>query len=646
MDYFSSPDNFATFLKKVQKKIRLFRDRKRCRRVHNRISQKDFANISFALFSPVRKNIVTDVEKKKIVATAKDYLNGLYDILGSSGLKIECVDWHTDYISGYRWEPGRYFMDYDQENTNTGADVKWPRELSRCHQLLQAAVAFDVTEDSRFADYVINQITNWIDNNPLMYSINWGCTMDVAIRAVNWIWALAIIERTQSIDKQSRAKILASLYEHGWYIARNPEKMGTYNHNHYLADLSGQIQLGLLFANDKAGKQWLRIGREELFSEIRKQILPSGMSYERSMHYDRLVLELCIVPVLMLKRAGHEIPQDIWYRMESMFDFLMYVIKPDGEVPIVGDQDNGRLLPFTNEELTDIQYLMSLGALLFDRSDMKKEGNGYNQYCHYLCNEKTSIDYENLFNKGIPLKSRAFKDAGFYVMRQGNDYLLFNASGKGLYPELCNTTHTHSDLLSVELVSNGETFLCDAGTCCYTRDAEQRMLFRSTMMHNTATVDGESQNVLRKESLWDFDRNAIPHVKTWLSSEDYDKVVASHGGYERLQDPVVHQRTVVFDKQEKEWEIEDAFFAKSKHTFKLYFHFPPEINVVVDDKTVKASGEKSAILLSFQSEVCFNVEVFQCQISRSYGVKTDSKQAVVTIENDGLTKIKTKITKI
>ena len=89
-------------------------------------------------------------------------------------------------------------------------------------------------------------------------------------------------------------------------------------------------------------------------------------------------------------------------------------------------------------------------------------------------------------------------------MRKKDNYLLFNATGKGKYPELGPGTHTHSDLFSFELFTYGKSFLVDPGSYVYTADADQRMLFRSTKMHNTVTVDGQSQNNINKEVLMGF----------------------------------------------------------------------------------------------------------------------------------------------
>lgn len=581
-----------------------------------------------------------------VLNTADSFLSGKYDILGSGELQIEKVNWSKDYKSGYEWKPGTFYTGYVQEGISTNSDVKWPREISRAHQLLQCAVAYDATQNEKYAEFVVNQILDFISSNPLMRSINWGCTMDVAIRAVNWIWALAIIQKTYQLDTSKRIIIEQSLYEHGWFIYRNPEGGMACNHNHYLADLSGQIQLGLLFRDSKEGNIWLSDGINQLYKEIRSQILPTGMSYERSTHYNRLVLELILVPVLQLKQNGYEVPQDIWYRIETMFDFISHILQPDGEVPIIGDQDNGRLLPFSDGQLNNFRYLMSLGALLFVRSDFKQLGEGYNLYCRYLVDNKTEIDFDSLPVIQNVSKSMSFPDAGFYLMRKDKDYLLFNASGKGLNPEISSTTHTHSDLLSFVLSAAGEQFLIDPGSFVYTADAEQRMYFRSTEMHNTATVDGESQNILRKENLWDFERNAIPLVQTWESNEKYDLISASHNGYCRLPDPVTHRRTIRFSKESPLWSIRDQFSAKKNHNYCLFFHVAEGIGITKENDSIILKGKTSSLQINFSTDTEINLEIINTFISRAYGVKKTGEAIVVKIHANKSFEILTNIIKI
>lgn len=574
-----------------------------------------------------------EAEKIAIVKAAEKTVHGVYSILGLVDAELDPVEWHTDFKSGFRWPPGTFYRKYIQEGIDSDSDVKVPRELSRCHHLIKLGLAYRLTNNPKYAEMCFAQMNNWIDENPLMYSINWGCTMDVAIRAVNWIWTLGLIAGTQISDDERAEKIVSSLYQHGWFIWRNPEKKNYNNGNHYLADLAGQIYLGLLFKDLEEPGKWLEKGKEELFREIRMQILPSGMSYERSTSYNRLVLELVLGPILLLKSNAHEIPADIWYRLEKMFEFIMYSLKPDGTSPVIGDQDNGRLLPFGADEINDFRYLLSLGAVLFKRPDFKYFGDGFNVYCLLLGGRGAFDRWNNITDIKTELDSRSFPDSGIYICRKNDNYLLFNATGKGLYPELNSGTHTHSDLLSFELFTYGKSFLVDPGSYVYTADAEKRMLFRSTRMHNTVTVDGESQNIIRKEVLWNFSRDAIPEVYTWDSNDRLDIVAANHNGYNRLDKPVTHERTVIFDKIKERWSIKDTIYGEGDHACEWFFHFDAGIDFEIAGNSVTSKCEDgNNIMISFSGKDDVLLKKDKSYVSKSYGIKQENKVLTASIK--------------
>ncbi len=587
-----------------------------------------------------------NVLKDSIILSADKTLNGYFDLLGSGETRLNPIDWHTDFKTGFKWPPGKFFKEYKQEEIKTDSDVKVPRELSRCHHFLKLGLAFKLTHQEKYAETCLAQMINWIEGNPLMYSINWGCTMDVAIRAVNWIWTLGLISSSIKLDTETINIIKYSLYQHGWYIYRYPEKE-LLSSNHYLSDLCGQIHLGLLFNELEEPNKWLEKGKQELFREIRTQILPSGMSYERSTNYNRLVLELILVPVLLLKNNGHEIPSDIWFRIEKMFEFVMYTLKPDGTSPIIGDQDNGRLLPLGTEDLNDFRYLMSLGALLFNRTDFKTHGNGFNVYCSMFCGQDAFEKWTNISEMHTDLHSMAFPDSGIYILRDKGNYLLFNASGKGLYPELGSGTHTHSDLFSFELFTYGKSFLIDPGSYVYTADAEQRMLFRSTKMHNTVTVDGQSQNILLKEVLWDFSRDAIPHVLKWQSKEKLDVVTAVHDGYTRLTDPIFHERTIIFDKINEKWIIQDNIKGYGRHSYEWFFHFDIGIDFSINDNMVKTVCEDGGnIIIAFKKNKGLLIRKKKSFVSKSYGIKEEGYVLTAFMEGTPPVELKIEIMKL
>lgn len=601
---------------------------------HKITNEKFFYTLS-AITNLPASIIIDKTERDYIIRSAEKTVNGIYNLLGSGDVEINPIEWHSDFKTGFRWPPGKFFRNYDQENIESDSDVKIPRELSRSHHLLKLALAYRLTQDNKYSKICVDQIKNWINANPLMFSINWGCTMDVSIRAVNWIYALALISDSKELDSKTTEIIKGSLYQHGWYIWRNPEKALFNNSNHYLADLTGQILLGLLFSDIDEPSRWLSKGKEELFREIRMEILPSGMSYERSMSYNRLVLELIMVPILLLKRNYDEIPSDIWYRLEKMFEFLMLSIKPNGTIPIIGDQDNGRLLPFNSEETINFRYLISLGALLFLRPDLKHYGEGFNIFCSIFGGHGALTRWQSIPDIQPVLGSQAFQDVGLYIMKHKNNYLIFNATGRGLYPELRPGSHTHSDLLSFELYTQDKSFLIDPGCYVYTADPDQRMLFRSTKMHNTVVVDDQSQDMLHREMIWDYQRDAIPEVLRWESNDILDVVKAFHDGYSRLPEPVKHYRTITFDKTNLLWEIKDVIRGEGFHKVECFFHFDAGIDFEINGNVVETTcKDDKNIILVFELKQGLTLRKENSFVSKSYGIKENGNVLIAMIKSE------------
>ena len=128
-------------------------------------------------------NDISHKETNDIINQANEILIGNYSFLGVTKVDFKKINWHIDYNSSFEWPPFKYYKKYIQVNLDNNADVKVPRELSRSHHILKVAVAFSLTKNKKYSDFVIEQLTDWINENPLMYSINWGCSMDVAIRA-------------------------------------------------------------------------------------------------------------------------------------------------------------------------------------------------------------------------------------------------------------------------------------------------------------------------------------------------------------------------------------------------------------------------------------------------------------------------------
>jgi hypothetical protein len=210
--------------------------------------------------------------------------------------------------------------------------------------------------------------------------------MDVAIRAVNWIWGYYFFCDSQSLPKEFKIKIFKSLFLHGRHIINNLE-FGLVRGNHYLSDIAGLIYLGIFFRETKEGKKWLEKGLSALKEEMKVQVYPDGVNCEGSISYHRLVTELFISSTLLCRKNGIRFPD--WYmtRLEKMIEFVMYYTKPDGTAPQIGDNDDGRLhivSNYGNWNRLDHRYLLSAGAVVFKREDFKQAAGEFHEEAFWL----------------------------------------------------------------------------------------------------------------------------------------------------------------------------------------------------------------------------------------------------------------------
>jgi hypothetical protein len=254
--------------------------------------------------------------------------------------------------------------------------------------------------------------------------------MDVAIRAVNWLWGYHFFCASQSLTQESKLKLFKSLYLHGRHIVNNLE-FGRIRGNHYLSDIAGLVYLGIFFHETKEGKKWLEKGLAALKEEMEFQVYPDGVDCEGSISYHRLVTELFLSTTLLCRKNGITFPQ--WYmnRLEKMIEFVMYYTKPDGTAPQIGDNDDGRLhilSNYGNWNKLDHRYLLSVGAVLFKRRDFKDAAGEFHEEAFWLvgaeglnsfANHKITQHFFFLQKRKPVLKEKQTKgDEPFYIIIQ------------------------------------------------------------------------------------------------------------------------------------------------------------------------------------------------------------------------------------
>jgi hypothetical protein len=571
-------------------------------------------------------------EFQAVVRDAERICRHEFDLLGSGPFcSGNPIDWHIDPVSGYRWSKKLFSELRTQRTVPNGGDLKLPWELSRMQHLATLGKAFRLTRKGSYASEIVDQINHWIDDNPCPYGVNWTCAMDVAIRAMNIIWGYLFIKDASPVTDEFRTRLAVSLWQHGQFILSNlefgPRKDGSItNSNHYITDIVGLLCLGLMCPALKFAEQWKVIGIKALIEEMDRQVYQDGVNFESSVSYHRLVLELFTAAALLCRTNNVVLPNKFWTRLERMFEFVLYVTRPDGKIPVVGDADDGRLFILSNYgnwDRQDCRYLLSIGAMLFDRADMKANTRGFSEEAFWFLGHSRMSAFAALNPESADLQSKAFPDGGFYVMRQSNRYLVaccgeVGTNGVG--------NHKHNDLLSFELYAGDKPFIVDPGSYVYTRDAKCRNLFRSTKYHNTVVVDGQEQNRFEPGRMFEMTPDAKVLVHKWLSTVDIDLLDVEHTGYARLDPPVSHRRMFQFNKAEGIWNIVDVLSGAGEHSAEWYFHFDAGIVLAEAGEGIfRTCCEGTNLELALRSETPVAFKIEDGWVSRQYGKKLPAK---------------------
>jgi PAS domain-containing protein len=598
-----------------------------------------FAGFEEAAGDALARTFGADAEDDAVRAAEEIVGAGRRPLLGYGVLEFGAEpDWLRDPISGKAWPPD-YHADVEIVRGD-GSDIRVVWELNRLAHLVTLARAYVLTRDERFAKEAIRQFRHWRARNPVGFGPNWGCAMEAALRATNLLAAFCLIRRSPSLDEPALAELLSAFDEHGAHVRRNLEFSHLATSNHYLSDVAGLFWLGACLPELADARAWRKFGLRELLREMDKQVLSDGADAESSTGYHRLVAELFLYSFLLARENGVEIDERHRQRVRSMLEYARACLRPDGLAPLVGDTDSGRALPIAPRAADDHAYLIALGAALFDEPRFKVTERAPAEVV-WLLGSRAAEKYDAMPDARPPA-SRAFQEAGTYVLRAGDLYLLFNASGAGLNGR---GSHGHNDALSVELSACGACFLRDPGTYVYTRDLRARHVFRSTAYHSTVEVDGAEQNTTREELPFVIGDEARPRLVAWESDDARDFVAAEHDGYRRLPGGgLTHRRSVLFDKRRRFWKVEDSFAGAGRHSFRFFFHLAPgrDARALADGSVVVADKVSAARLFIVplgafaegDASTALGAPAFEPRwSSRDYGEREESRAVCWSVES-------------
>ena len=540
------------------------------------------------------------------------------------------IDWHKDYKNN-KCAPINYSKSINYRDSNAIGDIKYIWEHNRHLHLVQLSKAYYLTVNVDYKNEVVSQIDSWIKSNPYMQGVNWESSLELAIRLISWSWVWNFIG---DIDDEFKRVWLECIYKHCDVISKNFSKYSSAN-NHLIGEAAGLLIAGIVWPFKKKSDVWVKKSFSVLVSEMEKQNYADGVNKEQAISYQQFVLDFFILAGLVGKKNGVKFPKKYWERIEQMLVYVASLMDKDGNMPNIGDADDGYAIRLSYEvAFNPFKSLLSTGAVIFNRGDFKTKAGFFDEKSFWLLGIEGAETFKALEGKQFEAKKR-FDDGRYYILsaNEGKVDEIKSVFDCGPLGYLSLAAHGHADAMSFTLSVGGREFIVDPGTYAYHAQKKWREYFRGTSAHNTIRIDKENQSVSGGNFMWL--KKAQARLIDFEDNENICRVKAEHEGYKRLSDPVVHRREMAFDKIKHHFKIIDSISAKKSHFIEQCFHFSRDCEVVQSGENEFTVKNGDVCIILFLDDK-LKSELYKGSFDPIFGWESkrfDVKQETITLVN-------------
>jgi hypothetical protein len=469
------------------------------------------------------------------------------------GLTVETgpeIAWRRDYVSGIE-SPPSYFRLLRYLDPARVGDHKVVWELNRLQHLTLLAQAFLLTDRAAFLDEIVRQWESWHASNPFLRGMNWASALEVAFRALSWMWV--DLFAGDRLPAGFRRRFLASLYSHGLYLERNLSVYFSPN-THLLGEAVALHALGVLFPSWPRSRQWEATGGRIAGEEILRQVRDDGSHFEQSSYYHVYALDFFLLHHTLARQTpGHYLE-----RLTRMAEYLDAITGPCGDLPLIGDDDGGRVFhPYGPRERFGRATLATCAAALKRPVWLRDAGDLLPQAAWWLGERAWELPGP----RPAAGSSRLFPDAGAAVLAAGDVHIVFDAGPMGAG----TAGHGHADALSLVVRAGGQEILIDPGTYTYVGDARRRDWFRSTAAHNTVRIDGLDQ--ARPAGPFRWAEKPAVELLAWRTGPESDAVDAlcQYRGFR-------HRRRLLFARPHVLFVLDEIDGPAGAHEIEQFWH--------------------------------------------------------------------------
>ncbi len=452
--------------------------------------------------------------------------------------------------------------------------------------------------------------------------INWASSLEVAFRSLSWLWVVRLTAGSEAVPREFRSDLLRALALNRRHIERY---LSTYfsPNTHLLGEGVALFFIGRLCPQLLHAERWQSRGWEIVLQAAKQQVSSDGVYFEQALHYHVYALDFFLHARILASRNGMGIPAEFDAMVEKMLA-VVEALSQAGPAEGFGDDDGGRLFDSRRNRTEHMTDPLALGAAVYGRDSIRSAAK-LTEEAVWLFGERAFEAVKTPVARAI--HSQAFEAGGIYVFAGTHprpQEMVVDAGPQGT--GRCG--HGHADALSIRMTVDGRRLLVDSGTGAYISDTKDRDLFRGTGAHNTLRVDGQDQAIPAGSFAW----AELPNVKVecWVAADSFDLFVASHDGYCRLADPVLHRR-FVFRGPGGLWLVRDVCEGRGNHLIESFWHFAEDLTVTHQHGAVIAAPTETGtrLVLLNAGNSAFQEELGSGLLSPAYGIKKTAAMARV-----------------
>lgn len=421
-------------------------------------------------------------------------------------------------------------------------DIEWAWALNRHYPTNGLVKTYFDTGNTKYVKYIDQFTKDWIINSwpyPAMKSSTamWR-GLEVSFRVKVWSKIFFELWNTKLISPATKLLILSSIPQHAHY-ARNFHAQG----NWLTMEISGLATAASSWPEYRESAAWMEYSIKTMVASMKEQIYPDGVQTELTSSYHLVALSNFNLFAEICKKNKVSLPEYYTKTLEDMWNYLAYIMRPDGFGLLNNDAD-----------------------LLNNRENILREALNYqhSDWTYIATNGKSGT-------KPSSGPSVIFPYAGHLISR--NDY---GTEAQWSFFDIgpWGSGHQHNDKLHLSIAAYGRDFLVDGGRFAYRGEVANKFRKYATgsFSHNVILVDGKGQADGPRQT----DKPLSEDL--YAINKDYDYGSGKFDKFNGVEGTFSHTRSMVYVRGEF-WIVVDRLQTDRPRNIETLWHWNPECQV-------------------------------------------------------------------